>query len=108
MSVLSWNDDESPLSIVDLVLGSYSHDTIEMHRAIGRRLADADMNQPVDKVIADAREGQEWALELIQTVALPAPIDRLAMPEQDFGTGRFRTWFTGLFSRVTASSSSHA
>ncbi|MEN3792731.1 hypothetical protein [Fulvimarina sp. MAC3] len=100
MSVLSWNKDECPISIVDAVLGSYSNDTIDLHRAIGKRLTESDLNQPVDKVILDARNGQTWAIDIIETVELPAPVSKLPMPEQDFGTGRFQAWFSGLFARL--------
>ncbi|MER0239530.1 hypothetical protein [Fulvimarina sp. MAC8] len=108
MSVLSWNNDETPLSIVDVVLGSYSPDTIDVHRAIGKRLSESELHQPVDKVISDARAGEKWATDIIETVELPAPTARLPMPEQDFGTGRFHAWLTNLFTRLVPTSRRHA
>lgn len=100
VSVSSWNEKDCPLSIVDVVLGSYSHEAIDVHRAIGRRLSENAVNQPVDKVISDARNGHEWAVDIIETVELPAPVARLTMPEQDFGTGRMSSWCANLAARL--------
>ncbi|MDY8111004.1 hypothetical protein U0C82_17885 [Fulvimarina sp. 2208YS6-2-32] len=108
MNILSWNPDESPVSVVDMVLNQHPVDDITVHRAIGRRMMEAGVSQPVDKVVADARRGQDWALDLIRTMELPAPNAKLAMPVQDFGTHRPSRWLDGFFSRFSSAPKRHA
>lgn len=108
VSVLSWEPNESPVSVVELILGRRQFDDVAIHRAIGRRLAETGNEQPVDGVIRSASAGEAWAVELIETIDVPAPTNRLSMPVQDINSGIARGRISDLFDRWVPRRRRHA
>ncbi|RFC63588.1 hypothetical protein DYI37_11310 [Fulvimarina endophytica] len=102
------NSANLALSPAELVLTRNGLDNVDTYRAIQRRLREAGLSLPVDKVISDARRGEAWALDILQTTEFPAPSDRLTMPVQELAAPSLSAWWSGLFGRAASASNQSA